>query len=174
MLYKYRFRPKLKSKRWKRWCGICQGSQWKNEFFEKINKQSCLTNKFGWTSKRTNHLRDKLIWGWTPSSDKTLVNHCANRKRYGGYKKKKSVALIDVLILFILKSCCELYIWVVSIHLFVVEKWVSWDLLPSVLHKIQYTILKIPYWTQWHCLRQMPQKSKESDFLWGKIDRIWP
>ena len=40
-----------------------------------------MTNKFGRTRQRTNNLGDEMIWGggWTPSGDKSLVYHCANR-----------------------------------------------------------------------------------------------
>ena len=39
-----------------------KGANERNEFFEKINKQFCMTNEFGRTRQRTNNLRDELIW----------------------------------------------------------------------------------------------------------------
>ena len=63
-------------------------------------------NKSGWTRQRTNNLRDELIWGWIPSGDK--VYHCTKKKKDIAViyisNKKKSVAIIDALILFIFSS----------------------------------------------------------------------
>ena len=43
--------------------GSVKGTNERIDFFEKINKQSCMTNKSGRTRQRTNKLRAKLIWG---------------------------------------------------------------------------------------------------------------
>ena len=38
-----------------------KGANGRNEFFEKLNKKLCTTNKAGRTRQRTNNPRDKLI-----------------------------------------------------------------------------------------------------------------
>ena len=47
-----------------------KGASERNEFLKKKKKQSYMMKKSGQTRQRTNNLRDKLIWGWTPSDDK--------------------------------------------------------------------------------------------------------
>ena len=42
---------------------VVKGSNERNEFFEKVNRQLCMTNKSVRKRKRTNNLRDELIWG---------------------------------------------------------------------------------------------------------------
>ena len=58
---------------------LVKGANERNEFFEKINKQQCMTNKSGRTRQQNNNLRNELIWGWTPPGSKRLVYHCSNR-----------------------------------------------------------------------------------------------
>ena len=86
-----------------------KGDNETNDIFEKINKQYCMTNKFGRRRQRTNNLRDELFRGSIPSCDKRLVYHCANDTIYWLYIfsiKKESVAIIDALILFIIIRFC--------------------------------------------------------------------
>ena len=108
-----------------------KGADERDKFFEKNKQSIIMTNKCRQTRQRTNKFRDELIWGMNSASELATVYYYTCRsissssqstppgdkawctiapiERYSGYRhfqwKKKKVAMIDALILFIFIHC---------------------------------------------------------------------